>query len=63
MRTASTREVGVVRDLLQIELLENQVVNDRTMRNPAVMKALDERVRELFDKYKSDHEGGGKKRK
>lgn len=51
LHAASGRDVSLMRDVVQGELLTNGLINDRTMRNPEIMEILSERVEELFKKH------------
>jgi hypothetical protein len=46
------RDQSIERDIIQAELVQNSAINDRTMRNPNVMKVLHERVSDLYEQYK-----------
>lgn len=46
------RDQSLERDIIQAELVQNSAINDRTMRNPTVMKVLNERVSDLYEQYK-----------
>ncbi|MBR1240311.1 hypothetical protein JQ620_09255 [Bradyrhizobium sp. AUGA SZCCT0274] len=47
------RDQSMERDIIQAQLVSNPAVNDRLMRNPAIMKVLTERVTKLYDSYKN----------
>lgn len=53
MQAASGRDVSMVRQVIQGELLTNGLINDRAMRNPEVMEILNDRVQDLFKQHKA----------
>lgn len=52
LQAASSRDVSLMRQVIQGQLLTNGLINDRTMRSPEIMEILAERVRALFESYK-----------
>lgn len=50
--TMGKRDQSIERDIIQAELVQNSAINDRTMRNPNVMKVVHERISDLYDQYK-----------